>query len=179
MKFFKKTILFALAAVLAMLALPFSSVSAAGQNDTSTPPPNQLSNEGLERIWARQLRIYRRLGKTDKLIERTQKLIDRAKSDGKDVSAVQTALDAFETALKDAHPIYESMKGIVNSHQGFDENGQVTDPARARATIKEIRARMQEFKTAMSGTGSALREAIREFRAANPRPQPTGTPSGT
>jgi hypothetical protein len=32
--------------------------------------------------------------------------------------------------------------------------------------------KMQEIKTIMNGTGRALREAIRAFREANPRPQP-------
>ncbi len=178
MRFLKKTILFALAALLALSAVPFSSASAAGQNDPSTPPPNQLSNERLERIWARQLRIYHRLGHTDERIDRIQRLIDRARENGKDVSGVQTALNAFEAAAKEAHPIYESMKGLVSSHQGFDENGKVTDPAKARETIQAMRAKIQEIKTTMNGTGRALHEAIKAYREANPKPQPSTTPSG-
>jgi peptidoglycan hydrolase CwlO-like protein len=178
MKYLKKTILSALIAVLALAALPMTSVFAAGQADTSTPPQNGPSNERLERIWARQLRIYDRFGRADELIDRAQRLIDRAKENGKDVSAVQSALDAFEAAVKDTQPIYESMKGIVSSHQGFEENGAVTDPAKARQTIQAMRAKIQEIKTALNGTGRALRKAIRAFRQANPRPQPTVTPSG-
>ncbi len=176
MKFVKKTILCALAASLALAALPFPSVFAAGQNDPSTPP--QISNERLEQIWARQLRIYERLGRTEKRIDRVQRLIDRASENGKDVSALQTALDAFKAAVKDAHPIYESMKGLVSSHQGFDENGNVTDPAKARDTVQAMRAKIEEIKTTMNGTGRALREAIKAYREANPKPQPLTTPSG-
>jgi len=179
MKFFKKTILFALAVTLALAAFPFTSASAAGQNDPSTPPQNLSPNERLERVWARQLQFHNRFGRTDELIDKAQRLIDRAKANGRDVSAVQAALDAFEAATKDAHPIYESMKGIVNSHQGFDENGKVTDPAKARETVQAMRAKIREIKTVMNGTGRALREAIKAFRAANPRPQPASTPSGT
>lgn len=179
---FKKTILIALVAALGMASLPFVSVSAAGEYDPPVPPEKQLSNERLEQIWARQLERYERIGKgferDDAFIERVQKLIDRARENGKDVSDVQAALDAFEAALKDAHPIYESAKGIVNSHQGFDENGKVTDPAKAQETVSAMRAKFQEIKEAMNGTGKALREAIRAFREANPRPpRPTPTPS--
>ena len=179
MKIFKNTVLFALAVTLALAAFPFTSASAAGLNDPSTPPQNPPSNERLERVWARQLNFYNRFGRTDALIDKTQRLIDHARANGKDVSAVQTALDAFKTAVKDAHPVYESMKGIVNSHQGFDENGKVTDPEKARETVQAMRAKIQEIKTEMNGTGRALRDAIRAYREANPRPQPTGTPSGT
>ena len=125
--FFKKTVLLALVAALATLgvaSLPFVSVAAQGAYD---PPPSatqgQISNERLERVWARQLKLYERMGKTDELVEKVQSLIDRASANGKDVSALQAALDAFNDSIKDAHPIYESAKGIINSHQGFDDNG--------------------------------------------------------
>jgi hypothetical protein len=181
MKFLKNTVLFALAVTLALAAFPFTGASAAGQNDPSTPPQNLSSNERLEKVWARQIRLYDRFGRTEEWIDKAQRLIDRAKADGTDVSAVQAgqaALDAFDAAAKDAHPIYESMKGIVNSHQGFDENGKVTDPAKARETVQAMHAKIQEIKTVMNGTGKALREAIKAFRQANPRPQSTNTTSG-
>lgn len=178
MRFLKNTVLVALAAALALVALPFTSVSASGQNDTSRPPQNQISNERLERIWARQLNFYNRFGHTDEWINKTQQWIDRARANGKDVSTVQAALDAFQTAVKDTHPIYESLKGIASSHHGFDENGKVTDALKARETVKAMHARIEEIKTTMNGTGRALREAIKAFREANPRPQPTATPSG-
>jgi hypothetical protein len=177
MKFLKKILLFAFAMTLALTAFPLTSVSAAGQRDPSTPPPNPPSNARLEKAWARQLRLYNRFGRADELIDKAQRLVDRAKANGGDVSAVQTALDAFAVVTKDAHPIYESMKGIVNSHSGFDENGKVTDAAKARDTVQAMHAKIREIKTIMNGTGRALREAIQAFRAANPRPQPT-TPSG-
>jgi hypothetical protein len=179
MKFLTKTILFALTAVLALTALAPANAFAAGQEDTSTPPPNQSQNERLEKAWARQLKFFDHFGRMEELIDKAQRLIDRAKVNGKDVSAVQAALDAFEAAVKDAHPVYESMKGIVNSHQGFDENGKVTDLTKARETVKEMRSKIREIKTTLNGTGKALREAIKAYREANPRPQPTGTPSGT
>ena len=176
---FKKTVLLALVAALGLASLPFVSASAAGEYDPPVPPQGQLSTERLERIWARQLRIYARLGngfeRRDAFTERAQQLIDRAKANGKDVSAVQAALDAFEAALKKAQPIYESTKGIVSSHQGFDANGKVTDPVKAQETVESLRGKFKEIKDAMNGTGKALREAIRAFREANPRPQPTPT----
>lgn len=178
MNLFKKILLIALGAALVMASLPFVSVSAAGLNDPPAPTPGQTSNERLEKIWARQLRTYNRLGHVDQSIDKVQRLIDRAKANGRDVAAVQTALDAFTAAVKNAHPIYESMKGIANAHQGFDENGKVTDPVKARETVEAMREKLQEIKTTMNGTGQALHEAIRAFREANPRPLPAATPTG-
>ena len=174
---FKKTILFAFVLVLGLAVMPFVSASAAGEYEPTPPPDKQISNERVERIWARQLRIYERMGRTDEFVERVQKLIDRAKANGKDVSAVQAALDAFKAAVKDAQPIYESVKGILNSHQGFDSNGKVTDPEKAKETVKAIHEKFKEIRETMNGTRKELHEAIKAFREANPRPQSTSTPT--
>jgi len=170
---FKKTVLLALVATLVTLgvaSLPFVSVAAQGAYDPPVPPTGEMSNEKLERVWARQLKLYERMGKSDELVEKVQSLIDRASANGKDVSAVQSALDAFKDSIKDAHPIYESAKGIINSHQGFDDNGKVTDAEKAKETVKALGGKLKEIKEALGGTGKALREALKAFRAANPRP---------
>ena len=171
---FKKTLLVALVAALAMASLPLFNVSAAGEGDPPAPQ-GEVTGERLEKVWAKQLRLYEKLGKgfdrSDGFAEKVQTLIDRAKENGKDVSAVQSALDAFEAALKDAHPVYESAKGIINSHQGFDDNGKVTDLEKAKETVKAMGEKLKEIKDSMDGTGRALREAIKAFREANPRPE--------
>ena len=178
---FRKTILstgllplLALLAALGLAVLPFVSASAAGDYDPPVPQ-GQVTSERLERVWARQLRIYERMGHTEEFIERFQKLIDRAKENGKDVSKVQSALDAFKSAAKDAQPVYESIKGIINSHPGFDNDGKVTDPEKAKETVKAMHEKFKEIRGIMNGTGKALRQAIRDFRQVNPRPQPTST----
>jgi hypothetical protein len=176
----RKTILLAIVAALGLASLPFVSVFAAGEYDPPAPGQRQISNERLERIWARQLRLYEWIGngfeREDSFIDRVQDRIDRAEANGKDVSGVQAALDAFEAALKDAHPIYQRANGIVNSHQGFDENGNVTDPEKAQETITAMREKLKEIKDTLDGTRSALLEAIKAFREANPRPQSPPAP---
>jgi len=173
---FKKTILFALIVALGVASLPFVSVAAQGTNDPTPPPYGQVKTDRLERAWARQLRLYERMGKTDDFVAKVQKLLERASANGKDVSGMQSALDEFVTAVEDAKPIYESAQSIIDSHTGFDANGKVTDPKQAKEKIKALREKMQEIKTAMKGTGEALREAIKDFREANPHPVKTPTP---
>ena len=176
---FKKTMLFALVAALAVASLPFVGVSAAGADDPN-PPQGPVTNEKLEQAWARQRQVYERLGKgfdqADEFIANARQLIERAKDNGKDVSAVQSALTAFEAAVKAAHPIYESGKGIINSHQGFDADGKVTDLEKAKETVRSMGDKLKEIKAAMNGTGKALREAVKAFREANPRPTKTPAP---
>jgi hypothetical protein len=171
---FRNTILFAIVFALELASLPLSSVSAAGEYDPPVPEQRHVTHERLERVWARQLRLYQRIGngfeREDRFMARAQELIDRAEANGKNVSRVQAALDDFEAAVKDARPIYESANGIVNSHQGFDENGKVTDPEKAQETIQAMREKLQQIKDAIGGTRKALREAIKAFRESNPRP---------
>lgn len=173
---FKKTILVAMIAAMGLASLPFVSVFAAGSSDPSTPPHGEMTDERLEQIWAKQLHLYDKLGKTDDFIGNVQKLIDRASEHGKDVSAVQAALDAFADAAEDAKPIYESGQAIIDSHAGFDANGKVTDSEQAKETVRAMGETMKAIKEAMNGTGKALRDALHAFRDANPRPEKTPAP---
>jgi predicted transcriptional regulator len=176
---FKRSMLACMAVVLLFAAYPVPSAYAAGKQDQNPPPvQGELSNEGLEKIWSRELKAYERLGRlfenSDQVIEKTQNLIDRAKENGKDVTAVQAALDAFEAAVKDAHPIYESAKGIINSHKGFDDNGKVIDPELAKETVREMGDKLKEIKGALNGALRSLHEAIKAFRQSN---RPANSPN--
>ncbi|KAF0107028.1 MAG: hypothetical protein FD146_2138 [Anaerolineaceae bacterium] len=152
-----------------LTALPLSA-RAAGLADEGAPP--QADNARLEQIWARELAAYNRavamLDKSSEFIGKVQNIIDRANEKGWDTSALQAALDAFEDAVRDTRPILNSASGIVNSHKGFDANGKVTDRAQAVETVKALGQHLKDARAAMGGTGQALREAIKAFRAAHP-----------
>ena len=147
-------------------------------SSVATPPAATPSYPRLRQAWAREQRVYDRLTRfynnIDAREQRAQELIDRAKANGKDVSALQSALDAFEAAVQQAQPIFESTKGIVASHQGFDANGNVTDPLKAFATVLDMHTKLQDVRQTILPSARALREAIRDFRAANP---PVATPT--
>ena len=102
--------------------------------------------------------------RADEMIGKIQSLIDKMEENGNDVTALQFALDTFDAALKEAHPIYESVNGIINSHIGFDADGNVTDSEQAVETIKELGTKLKEVRTIAGEPGKALREAIKAFR---------------
>ena len=83
----------------------------------------------------------------------------------------------FEDALREAHPIYESAKGIINSHQGFDAAGQVTDHEKAIETVKELGEKLKEVREIVGEPGKALREAFKTFRDAHRPANSSGTSS--
>jgi len=173
---FKKTVLLTLVAALGLASLPLVNAFAAGASDPSTPPKGELTDERLEQIWAKQLRAYEKIGKTEDAIGKLQGLIDRLAENGKDISELQAALDAFADAVEDAKPIYESGQAIVDSHAGFDTSGKVTDSEQAKETVRAMGEKMKEIKEAMGGTGKALRDALHAFRDANPRREKTPAP---
>ena len=171
---FNKLILAVMTAALVFAAFPVTSAYAQDEN----PPKPELSNERLEKIWARELKAYERLGKgfadIDGTIAKFQARIDKASANGKDVTALQAALDAFESALKKSKPIYDSVDGLVSAHAGFDANGKVTDAEQAKSTVREVGEKLKEVKESMGGTGKALHEALKAFREAN---KPDGAPT--
>lgn len=157
-----------LAVALTFAAIPVTSAFAA---DETPPAKGELTDEKLEEIWARQLKVYERIGKAfedpDAHIARFQSMIDKAAENGKDVTSLQAALDAYAAALTATQPQYEALGQVFRTHSGFDANGNVTDSEKALATVKEAREQMKAIKESMGGTFKALREAIKAFREAN------------
>ncbi|MBV6391895.1 MAG: hypothetical protein KPEEDBHJ_01111 [Anaerolineales bacterium] len=162
---FTKFVTAFLAVALALAAVPASPAFAEDEN------PPQPTNEKLEAAWARAVKTHERLGKafedTDGRIAKLQGMIDKAAANGKDVSQLQAALDAYEAALTAARPQYEALGNVIDAHSGFDANGRVTNAEQAKATLKEAGGKMKAIKESMGGTFKALREAIKAFREAN------------
>jgi hypothetical protein len=164
-----------------LAAVPASGALAAGLSSASTPPANDsLSSFRLEKMWSRAQRVYDRQGfllsLTDGVISRAQNLIDRATANGWDFSAVQTALNAFESVIPAANAAHLPGAAIIAGHNGFSPEGKVTDRGAAIDTINSLVQVLQNTRSAMKGTGAALKEAVRTSRAAHPETQVTPTP---
>ncbi len=180
---FRKFILGALIAALSLAALPLTTAFAAGP----TPPAPGATkdpatvNARLELVFAHQQTRITRIGeavtKFETMTKSTQTLIDKAKANSKDVSAVQTAFDAYKAAFEKGKPLYEQAKTILTAHDGFDASGKVTDAEKAKATIKSLAGILKQYETTVGETFKALGQALKAFRAANPRSTPTPAPS--
>ena len=177
----QKTILAALIVALMAAALPLTGVSAAPQTTQPYVDGKGISNERLENIWKRMQNRYERVGKLfdndAKLVDRAEEMISRLKDAGEPTAELEAALKAYQDALKQARPIYESCKGILNSHKGFDENGKVTDAGQAKETVKQFGEKLIGIRNAMDGTGKALVELMKSIRDQHkPAPTPTKAP---
>ena len=172
---FKKIALAALVLAIGLALFPGLGVSAAGMKESTLAPAN---NSRLEKIWAREQKIYQREGSRLALattfIDKVQALIDKANAKGWDTSGVQAALNALAAVIPAVQAAHDPGAAILASHAGFDASGMVTDRATAITTAKSLATVLQNTHTAMNGTGRALHEAIQAFREAHPRP--TATP---
>ena len=170
---FKKFALIALVLAVALAAFSVTGASAAGPNAQQIYPR-------LENIWAREQALYQREGRAltnaSTFIARVQTLLDKANAKGWDTSAVQAALNAFSTVIPAVQAAHAPGAAIIASHAGFDASGIVTDRATAIATAKSLAQVLKDTRTAMNGTGKALRQAVQAFRQAHPRPATTPTP---
>ena len=185
---FKKTWVVVTIVALGFAFIPLASVYAITPpvpmaTPITTPKPTQRGTDRLVQVWTREQAINVKLGTfmndVDQRITKGQELINKARANGKDTSAVQTALVAFSAAVKQAQPIYQSAQGIVSSHSGFDANGQVTDPAQALTTVQGLGGKFKDIHQLLQGPRVALRDAIKAFRQANaPTAAPTPNQSG-
>lgn len=178
----RKIILGVLIAALIIVAVPLASAYAAGMKDTSTPPAPStadptVAKARIELAFARQqvriARIGAEVANFDLIARDTQILIDKAKAKGKDVTALQAAFDAFKAAFEKGKPIYEQADALVRSHAGFDGNGNATDIAKAKDTVKSQAATLKQYHDTVGDSFKAFREAIKAFRQANPGPNQT------
>jgi hypothetical protein len=93
---------------------------------------------------------------------------------------LQTPLDNFSAAAKQAQPIFRDTSATVSSHPGFDTNGNVTDRAQALATVKDLGDKFKEIHQLLSDPRDSLRQALKDFRQANtPTPNPAPNQSGS
>jgi uncharacterized protein YoxC len=168
----RKLLLSCIVVALGIMFTPALTAQAQGVTEPATPPaPEHMRGFRLERTWARQQRIQDHLSfmfdHAQPRIDQAQQLIDRAKAEGKDTSALQAALDALAQSVKDARPVFESTKGVIASHHGFDVNGKVTDLDLAADTVEEMGAKLKEIRGMLFDPAKALRDAIRAFREVN------------
>jgi len=179
---FKKSLIVAAIAAIGLSALPFANAYAQSANPPVTPTPSQSSSDRLQKAWAREQTVYARIGKildsANTMISKIQTRLNAAKAKGKDVSAVQTALDAFSAAVNNVQPIYADLQTIVQTHAGFDASGNVTDQTQALQTVQDFRSKADAIRQAgVQEAGKALREAIKAFRQANQPATPTPSSS--
>jgi hypothetical protein len=164
----QKTLFALLVVVIALAAFPVAG-AAAMEGEPPQVDPARLE-EGYDKLVEWYNRQSEWMGKADTTVAKTQTWIDKATARGLDASAVQSALDNFAALYPDARVYNQQAGAILSTHAGFDDSGNVTDPAAAIETLRSLQAALKAGYDTMGGenhAGVALREAVKAFLDAN------------
>lgn len=159
--------------VLAGIAVPVVLASAiavfpaapanADPNSPGTEAAPKSQGQRLERLFKFELNqlgnAQHRLDQAARLVTKVQDRIDSLKSQGKDASKLEKALASLKASIATAQGYYESARSILDTHAGFDANGQVTDPAQARETVTAAAKAERDFQKTI---GKIVRHLAKE-----------------
>ena len=142
--------------------------------DGVTPPTSGPLYPGLALTWANQRFDCQRWGvfylRSDGRFAKMQDFINKAQSRGKDVTNLQTALNALEAAVQAAKPNYDACKALVASHAGFGSLGKVTDASQAVQTVDQMHTDLEQLRASIHPAHWDWVNAIWNFRIANHQP---------
>jgi hypothetical protein len=168
--------LLAIAAGITFLAFLIGSAAPVyAQTDPGTSPtaPTAAPNktERLQNAYKREQTALTtqqgNLDKSRKAVTKAQSLIDKAKSNGKDVTALQTALNTFNSQIASAQILHDTAAATLGKHDGFDASGNVTDPALAKNTVLTAHDSLQDARLTMRQAVLDLQKAVRDWRREN------------
>jgi chromosome segregation ATPase len=165
------------------LALVFGAASPALAAEGTPPAPDPARQaQRLERALEREQRWLdgqtENLARANEAGDKLQTRIDELQGQGKDTSALEAALSAYEDKLAQAQAAHDAAQATLDTHAGFDDDGHLTDAAQARETLKSAGQSLREAHKLLREAAHGLRQAIREYRREN-RPHGNGQPTPT
>ncbi|KAF0112158.1 MAG: hypothetical protein FD147_425 [Chloroflexi bacterium] len=182
-KVFATSLLITLLVGIMAFAFPTQPVAAVGLQgeNPSTQEGNKygLIKQRLENLYIRAqdalAKQAENIARHDDIFSKAQARIDALKAKGIDTSPLENALFAFEGKIPAIESSHENAASILAVHDGFGDNGKVTDIEAARVTLESARDAMKATRKLMFDAVREFAKAVRDFRAAN-TPAPTPEP---
>lgn len=177
------TLIAAMLVALMALAFPAGAVYAAAPT-----PGAQPNKQKKDKKYPQLVQAFRRetnnaklqeltFNKVDGLAQSADEFIAKRKAEGKDTSALETVLAQFRADLAIARATNDQAVALLNTHAGFDDQGQVTDAQQAEATLKSVHDGLKASREQARAAVEDLRAAWKAFREANPKSSPTPEPA--
>jgi len=156
-------------AVAQAAAIPDQTAPAAGQFQVGDEQRNERANARLEHLLKQaQMMLAIQKDRLDMAREEAafaQERIDAAEARGKDIAAIQAALDMFKTQIEAAQSLSDNAGSILDARAGFDADGKVVDLDQARDTLRQAGDAMREASRTLREAARELRRAARQYRA--------------
>ena len=111
------------------------------------------------------------LGRADRLTGQVQAVIDRLQGAGKDITALEQALSAFNASITTARGLHDQAGTLITNHPGFDANGKVSDATTARQTVKDIHDLLVQARQVIQPAFTNLKTVLQSYRKSNATPK--------
>lgn len=164
-----------------LVATPPPPALAADPTVTPTAAQSARAEERLERLLTREQHLLThqqdRLDHSGEAIARTERFVADQKAQGKDPSAIESALAQFKAAVASARTHHDTAKALLDAHAGFDASGKVADQAQAKVTLRDAGRAQRLFHLTMRRGSVNLQTTVAEYRLLN-RAERTATPAG-
>lgn len=176
-KVFSIAIVFLLAfGVLMMQTAPVTAQSSAPEGGVRDKI-NQMREGVLERTYQRELNWLAaqedHLNNARTFASKGRELMEKARQKGLDVSALEQAFNAFDSAIAAAQGHHDQAAATLNAHAGFDDAGKVTDLQAAKQTVEQAYRALSDAHMTLQKGVIEMRQALRAWRDAHrPQPQP-------
>lgn len=105
-----------------------------------------------------------RLDFTPEIYDVLDRWIALLEENGRDASELRQAKADFESAIASAQAEYDQGAAIVAAGNGFDANGDVTDPEAARETVSEARQYFADARQISVDAFQELRDVVEDAR---------------
>jgi hypothetical protein len=167
------TILITLALLtgIVFLTIPGSSVYAQDDAPPISRAGKQQRKKGLDDVYEEVIDRYEDMGytlqDTDDVIRKLENWIERIEEKGEDPSGVQTILETFEANLAGVQTAYDAVGDLVETHPGFDSEGNVIDESLALNTLRSIAEGLLDVHQLGEDAKLALKWDIMAYRYQN------------
>ena len=161
-------------ALIALLSLPVTQAAAAGPDPASDQveqayePGDGIRLEiGLKRAEVALANAQNWLGFGRDVAQIIQTRIGEQKAQGKDTTAVETALADYGSELDKAEALLGTAEDTLTQKAGFDADGKVTDRQQARNTLLDAARSLRDADVTMRRAQVDLRQAIADYLRQN------------
>jgi lysozyme family protein len=152
------------------LLLAFGSAISFPTSHALAAPPDleeYVSSNSLKHVqrWLAGLQVS--LTKASELEADYQNLFMEAGWQGVDTTTIAAALATFEAQINLATPYITTADAVLATHDGFDDNGNVTDKAAAKITYQTAKQALKNARTILIKAGKDYSNAVRKWEKAN------------
>jgi len=104
------------------------------------------------------------LDKTAGVIAKVQAMITKANTAGEDTTALVAALGIYQSQVATAENSHTTAASILAAHTGFDDSGNVTDPATAELTVDDSHQSLSICHDVLQEAGNDLSKALSDWK---------------